>query len=146
MKQITLALTLLLGISSILSAPIINTEPVDEVTHKVYFDISIDGQPSGRLVFGLFGKTVPRTAENFRALCTGEKGLGESGLPLHYKGTKIFRIIPLFAAHGGDWHKGDASGGESIYGRRFEDENFKIKHTRAGLLTTANAGPNTCSS
>ena len=124
----------------------VSSEPIDTVTHKVFFDIEIDGKAAGRLTFGLFGNTAPRTAENFRAICTGEKGIGESGLPLHYKGSDLFRIIPLFAAHGGDWHKGDASGGESIYGRRFEDENFQIKHTRAGLLTTANAGPNTNSS
>jgi peptidylprolyl isomerase len=121
-------------------------DPLDTVTHKVFFDITIDDKPAGRLVFGLFGNTAPRTVENFRAICTGEKGLGESGLPLHYKGSDFFRIIPFFAAHGGDWHKRDASGGESIYGRRFEDEVFKISHSKAGLLTTANAGPNTNSS
>ena len=131
---------------SVLLSTVLSWDPVDTVTHKVYFDIEIDGKPAGRLTFGLFGNTVPKTVENFRALCTGEKGIGESGLPLHYKGSDFFRIMPLFAAHGGDWHKGDASGGESIYGKRFDDENFKIKHTRAGLLTTANAGPNTNSS
>ena len=71
---------------------------IDEVTSKVYFDIEIEGERAGRIVFGLFGKTVPKTAENFRALCTGEKGIGNSGKPLHYKGSKFHRIIPGFMA------------------------------------------------
>nr|XP_043635382.1 peptidyl-prolyl cis-trans isomerase CYP19-4 isoform X1 [Erigeron canadensis] len=114
-----------------------------EVTHKVYFDVEIAGKPAGRVVFGLFGNTVPKTAENFRALCTGEKGVGKSGKPLHFKGSKFHRIIPSFMIQGGDFTRGDGTGGESIYGEKFKDENFKIKHTAPGLLSMANAGKNT---
>ncbi|ORZ20343.1 peptidyl-prolyl cis-trans isomerase cyp5 [Absidia repens] len=110
---------------------------------KVFFDIAVNGNPTGRLTFKLFSDTVPKTAENFRALCTGEKGLGQSGKPLHYKDSKFHRIIPGFMAQGGDFTHGSGIGGESIYGRNFPDENFKLKHTSKGLLSMANAGPNT---
>ncbi|CAH1240484.1 PPIA [Branchiostoma lanceolatum] len=109
----------------------------------VFFDITIGGTPAGRIVFELRADVVPKTAENFRALCTGEKGRGTWGEPLHYKGVIFHRCIPGFMVQGGDIQFNNGSGGESIYGGEFPDENFKLNHTGAGILSMANAGPDT---
>lgn len=110
---------------------------------KVFFDILIGKMKAGRVVMELFADATPRTADNFRALCTGEKGLGKAGKALHYKGSAFHRIIPGFMCQGGDFTRGNGTGGESIYGSKFEDENFKLKHTGPGILSMANSGPNT---
>ena len=109
---------------------------------NVFFDISIGGSEAGRMEFVLFDDT-PKTSENFRCLCTGEKGIGKSGKALHFKGSKFHRVITGFMAQGGDFTKGNGTGGESIYGMKFADENFIHKHTSAGQLSMANAGPGT---
>jgi cyclophilin family peptidyl-prolyl cis-trans isomerase len=110
---------------------------------KVFFDIAIRGDPAGRLVFQLFNETTPKTAENFRALCTGEKGIGTLKKKLHFKNSIFHRIIPGFMAQGGDFTNGNGTGGESIYGPKFEDENFTVKHVKRGMLSMANSGRNT---
>jgi len=110
----------------------------------VFFDMTIGGKNAGRIQFELFQNVSPKCAENFRALCTGEKGQGRvSRKPLHFKGSGFHRIIPGFMCQGGDFTKGNGTGGESIYGEKFKDENFKLKHTEPFLLSMANAGPNT---
>ncbi|EDV96542.1 GH16309 [Drosophila grimshawi] len=119
-------------------------QPVDKTNPIVYFDISIDKESAGRMIIELRKDVVPKTAENFRALCTGELGIGKLGKKLHYKGTHFHTIKRVFAVQGGDLVNNDGTSGESIYGPLFEDENFELTHNEEGVVSMANYGkPNT---
>lgn len=127
-----------------MSHPSPQAKPSNPSNPRVFFDVDIGGERVGRIVLELFADIVPKTAENFRALCTGEKGIGPTtGKPLHFKGCPFHRIIKKFMIQGGDFSNQNGTGGESIYGEKFEDENFHYKHDKEGLLSMANAGSNT---
>ncbi|ETO05360.1 hypothetical protein RFI_32034 [Reticulomyxa filosa] len=127
-----------------------NHNKLEKITHKVYLDVSIDSKAIGRIIIGLFGETVPRTVYNFKCLCTGEKGISESGskVKLHYKGSIFHRIVPNFVAQGGDFICNDGKGGECVFAkdmktRVFPDENFALSHCNEGYVSMCNRGENT---
>ncbi|KAF7904750.1 hypothetical protein EAF00_002084 [Botryotinia globosa] len=117
-------------------APLVKPGDGEDSSKNCFFDITVDSAPAGRITFKLYDKITPRTARNFRELCTGQHGFG-------YAGSSFHRIIPQFMLQGGDFTRGNGTGGKSIYGRTFADENFELKHTKPGQLSMANAGRNT---
>ncbi|SBS83461.1 peptidyl-prolyl cis-trans isomerase 11, putative [Plasmodium ovale] len=131
-------LAAILGILLFLEKYSVNAEDT-KITHKAYFDIKINDKPIGRITFGLYGDVVPKTVKNFMSIC---KGTVVNGKMLSYKNSIFHRIIPNFMAQGGDITNFNGYGGLSIYGNKFDDENFKLKHNKKGMLSMANSGRN----